>query len=175
MTDDRRLIDVQIRRMREGDLPALLAIESLEFPYPWDAADFNRCLRVPYCCGRVAEYAGEIVGYSVHELHRFRIDLLTIGVAGGFQLRGVGRAIAGNIMADLIDDRAFIFALVRERNLDAQLFFQRLGFTAEPEVIRGMYRETDEGAYRFCYESDGPSGSRRSADSRVEAGSMARS
>ena len=39
-----------LRHMHQADLPAVLAVETAAYPYPWTEGIFTDCLRVGYHC-----------------------------------------------------------------------------------------------------------------------------
>ncbi|MFA7254092.1 MAG: GNAT family N-acetyltransferase [Patescibacteria group bacterium] len=148
---DRGLVDVHIRWMLRRDMPEVLAIERTEFEFPWSEDDFVRSLRQTCCIGMVAEWDNHAVAYMVYELYRTRICLLNLCVMRPMQRRGIGRAMMDKLKAKLsLQRRRRIAVDVREKNLDAHLFFRQMGFRAE-EILRGRF-DNGEDAYRFEYQ-----------------------
>lgn len=144
-------MDVQIRWLIRRDMPSVLKIERLCFEFPWTDEDFMVCLRQRNCIGMVCEYAGEIYGFMVYELHKNRLAILNFAVWPRFQRRGIGRQMIDRLIDKLSQQRRDdILVEIRERNLDAQLFFRLMGFNAI-SVIRNHYEDTDEDCYVFRY------------------------
>jgi len=138
--------------MIRRDMPEVLRIEEDVFEFPWSEEDFIRCLRQRNCIGMVCENGDhEIVGFMIYELHKTRLHLLTFAVAQRHQRNGYGQEMVFKLTTKLSHHRRnSIFLEVRERNLDAQLFFRQMGFSAV-EVIQGFYDDTPEDAYVMRY------------------------
>lgn len=140
-----------VRWMLRRDMAEVLAIENLVFEFPWFEEDFIRCLRHRSCIGMIAEAGERVVGFKIYELHRNRIHLLNFAVHPDFQGMGVGGTMMSNLTGKLSENRRVrITTEVRERNLDAQLFFKAQGFSAI-NILRGHYVDSDEDAFVFVY------------------------
>jgi ribosomal-protein-alanine N-acetyltransferase len=145
---------VHIRWMIRRDMPEVLSIEHASFEYPWCEEEFLRVLRQRNCIGMVAEYGERIVGYMIYELHRNRIHLLDFATHVEFRRRGVGLQMVAKLVGKLSTQRrSRISLLVRETNLQAQLFFRVAGFRAM-EVVREHYPDSGEDAYSMSYHLD---------------------
>jgi ribosomal-protein-alanine N-acetyltransferase len=133
--------------MIRRDMQEVLDIENDSFEFPWAEDDFIRCLRQRNCIGMVADFEDRIGGFMVYELHKTRLHLLNVAVAKPFRRRGLGSRMVQKLMGKLSDDRRNRILLeVRETNLDAQLFFRKLGFRAV-SVLRSFYDDSPEDAY----------------------------
>lgn len=142
---------VHIRWMIRRDMPAVLAIESQSFEFPWTEDEFIRCLRQRDCIGMVAERNEEVVGFMIYELHKTRIHILSFAVHPNHRREGVGRAMTEKLVSKLAYQRRNRIVLeVRETNLGAQLFFRDLGFRATG-VLKGFYEDTPEDAFLMQY------------------------
>lgn len=138
---------VHIRWMIRRDMPAVLAIETGSFEFPWTEDEFIRCLRQRDCIGMVAERNEEVAGFMIYELHKTRIHVLSFAVRPTFRREGVGKAMIEKLVSKLAYQRRNRIVLeVRETNLDAQLFFRQLGFRATG-VLKGFYEDTPEDAF----------------------------
>lgn len=138
-----------VRWMIQRDLPEVLAIENLSFPFPWSEEDFLRCLRQRNCIGKVAEAGERVVGFLIYELLPKRLQVLNIAVHPDWRRRGVGKALITDRQDRLtITRRTRITLEVRETNLEAQLFFRAVGFRAMA-ILRDFYEDTTEDAYRM--------------------------
>lgn len=145
------MFSVHIRWMIRRDMPEVLAIETKNFEWPWAEEDFIRCLRQRNCIGMVAEYQEKVVGFMIYELHKDRLVLLNFAVHPDFQHRTVGTQMVSKLKSKLSSQRRRqIEIMLRESNLDAQLFFKEQQFKAR-QVFRGQYHETDEDAYLMIY------------------------
>ncbi len=147
-------LDTQIRWLIRRDMPEVLQIEQESFQSPWSDEDFLCCLRQRNCIGMVAEYDHKIVGFMIYELHKTRLHILNFAVSADARRNGIG----GQMVLRLIDKlsqqrRSEILLEVRERNLDAQLFFREQGFRAI-SVLRCHYDDTAEDAYILRFRLD---------------------
>ena len=140
---------VYIRWMIARDLSRVLEIESSAFRDPWPEEEFLQYLRNRNAIGMVAvENSGapseRIVGYMLYELDVKSLEIANFAVAEDCRRQGVGRALIEKLKNKLTPQRrSAIKTLVREGNLDAQLFFKAMGFVARG-MVKGAYECTDE-------------------------------
>lgn len=147
-------LDVQIRWLIRRDMADVLRIETQSFESPWTDEDFLCCLRQRNCIGMVAEFNHQIVGFMIYELHKSRLNILNFAVADEARRQGVGTQMVLRLIDKLSQQRrSEILMEVRERNLDAQLFFARQGFRAI-SVLRKHYDDTAEDAYIMQFRMD---------------------
>lgn len=140
--------DINIRWMIRGDLYKVLAIEDWCFPHPWKEADFIHCLRQRNCIGMVAEQGDEVVGYFIYELHKNRIEILTMAVDPKHQRCGIATAMVAKLRSKLSAERRNrIEYKVSEWNDAGIMFLRDAGFEAVC-VIRD-YFDNGETAYQF--------------------------
>lgn len=142
---------VHIRWMIRRDMPAVLAIENQCFEFNWTEDDFIRCLRQRNCIGMVAERDDQVVGFMIYELHKNRLHILNFAVDQEVRRQGVGASMVNKLLGKLTHERRNRIMLeVRETNLEAQLFFKKVGFRAI-SVLRDFYDDTVEDAYLMQY------------------------
>jgi ribosomal-protein-alanine N-acetyltransferase len=147
----RKVLAVHIRWMIRKDMPEVMEIENAAFQFPWREEDFINCLRQRNCIGMVAEHAEQVAGFMIYELHKSKLHVLNFAVHGACQMKGVGRQMVKKLIDKLsCNRRSRIMLEVRESNLDAQLFYRRMGFKAV-SVIRGFYYEIPEDAFLMQY------------------------
>lgn len=147
-------LDVQIRWLIRRDMPEVLQIEQGSFVSPWTDEDFLCCLRQRNCIGMVAEAEQQIVGFMIYELHKTRLQILNFAVAPEFRRSTIGSQMILRLIDKLSQQRRNEILLeVRERNLDAQLFYRKQGFRAI-SVLRAHYDDTEEDAYILRYRLD---------------------
>jgi ribosomal-protein-alanine N-acetyltransferase len=147
-------LDCQIRWLIRRDMADVLRIEQQSFDRAWTEEDFLCCLRQRNCIGMVAEHEHEIVGFMIYELHKSRLHILNFAVDGEFRRRSIGTQMVLRLVDKLSQQRRTEILLeVRERNLDAQLFFKHQNFRAV-SVLRSHYDDTDEDAYLLRFRLD---------------------
>lgn len=152
-TDTPTKLRVHIRWMIRRDMPEVLDIERKVFEYPWFEEDFIRCLRERNVIAMVAEYEERVVGFVIYELLKTRIEILSFAVEGDSQRRGIGTQMINKLIGKLSSQRRKKITLaVRERNVEAQLFFRRMGFLAIG-VDNDLYERSDEGGILFERQS----------------------
>lgn len=141
-----------IRWMIRRDMPRVLQIENECFgSLSWSEEDFIRQLRQRNCIGMVCEIDDEVVGFMLYELHKSKLTIIDFAVMSSFRRMGVGTSMTRKLLGKLSADRRSMIELhIREGNLDAQLFFQSLGFRAV-KVCSGFYDNSTEDAYQFEY------------------------
>ena len=142
----------QIRWMIRRDLMSVVQIEKLCFEFPWAEEDFLNALRCRDTIGMIAERDDILVGVMVYTLHKSRLELLNFAVHPEYQRSGIGCQMVNKLKLKLSNQRRqSIDAVIRETNLDAQLFFRDMLFVAKG-VMRDHYEDTTEDGYLFRYE-----------------------
>lgn len=148
-------LSAHIRWMIRRDMTEVVDIETQSFEFPWLEDDFIRCLRQRNCIGMVSEYAEQVVGFMIYELHRNRLHILNFAVHPEFRRLMVGTQMVKKLIAKLsLQRRNRIMLEIRETNVGAQQFFQNLGFRAI-SLLREFYEDTPEDAYLMQYRASG--------------------
>ncbi|HRX89031.1 MAG TPA: ribosomal protein S18-alanine N-acetyltransferase [Steroidobacteraceae bacterium] len=133
------LPQVQIRPMLESDVPAIVELERLSYPFPWSEGIFRDCVRVGYTC-RVLDLDGQVMGYGVMSTGAGEAHILNVCVRPTFRTRGLGKRLLEHLM-----DRAAgsgmldIFLEVRPTNTAAIRLYQSLAFE-QVGIRRGYYQ-----------------------------------
>jgi [ribosomal protein S18]-alanine N-acetyltransferase len=164
--EQKELVRVHIRWMIRRDMAEVLATEQLSFEYAWTEEDFLRCLRQRNCIGMVAEHEDRIIGFMIYELHKSRLHVLNFAVHPTMRRSGAGAQMVNKLIGKLSSHRRSKVTLaIRERNLEAQLFFRKQSFKAV-RVLRNYYEDSGEDAFLMEYrlgddvaedDFDGPS------------------
>lgn len=142
----------QIRWLIRRDLEDVLAIERMCFPDPWTEAIFMATLRGQNVIGRVAERNGMVVGFVIYGLSKTNLEVINLAVLPDCQRDGIGEAIISRLKAGLAQQRRKTMEVViRETNLDGQLFFRAMGFQAK-RILRGQYLNSDEDSYQMIFQ-----------------------
>ena len=142
-------VRVHIRWMIRRDMVDVLAIERQSFDFSWTEDEFLQCLRQRNCIGMVAEHRDRVVGFMIYELQKNRLNVLNFAVATTARRMGIGSQMVEKLIGKLHSHRRRkITVAVRERNLDAQLFFKALDFRAT-KVIRKFYEDSGEDAFQM--------------------------
>ena len=136
-----------LRDAREGDLPALVAIEA---QFPGDrisGAQFRRLLGDRRAWIRVAEAGGRVVGFHVVRQRWFdrRGWLYSLAVDGPARRRGVGRRLLAD--AERVARRAGRGGMtleVRQDNAPALALYAGAGYR-RVKALRGYYDDGTDG------------------------------
>lgn len=129
------------------DMPTVLGIEEANFECPWSEEEFIRCLRQRNCVGMVVEIADVIAGFMIYELDKSRLEILNFAVDPAFHRCGAGRAMIAKLTEKLtFNHRRELTLVIREGNLDGQLFFKAMGFRAM-SVYRDYFEATGGDGY----------------------------
>jgi ribosomal-protein-alanine N-acetyltransferase len=146
---------VHVRWMIRRDFAEVLAIEAASFEYAWDEADFLQELRKRSVIGMVAEVGERVVGFIVYELHKSRVHIVNLATHPECRRLAVGRQLVAKVQGKLASHwRNAAFAVVRESNLDAQLFLKAMGFHCF-DVLRGYYEDSGDDGYVMRYRLGG--------------------
>lgn len=137
--------------MIRRDFQRVMEIEQACFDCPWTLDELIKVLQARDVVGKVTEIPidGDISGFIVYRLSRYSFEILSIAVDPENQRNGIATNMIDGLKLKLdYYRRVHINALVRERNLAAQLFFFSQGFRAV-RIHREFYDETNEDAYLF--------------------------
>lgn len=141
---------MSMRWMIRKDLPAILAIEEACFDEAWPEDEFVNRLRCRNVIGQVVEFDDTVCGFVIYELHKSYLKIVNIAVDPMMQGRGLGAEMIDKLTSKLNDKRSSVQVLVRERNLDAQLFFRAMGFLAT-SIDRKPFDDSDEDGIWMVY------------------------
>lgn len=135
-----------IRPAREGDLPAIHAIERASFGDPWSVASFRSMLAQPQVLATVAEAGGEVVGFAIAWQLADEAEIANLAVAPHARRSGVGQGLLDDLLA-AFETRggATVYLEVRAGNAAAQGLYRSRGFE-EAGRRRGYYDAPREDA-----------------------------
>ncbi|MCZ6576072.1 MAG: ribosomal protein S18-alanine N-acetyltransferase [Gammaproteobacteria bacterium] len=117
-----------LRKIRESDLPSIIAIEQVSYDFPWTNAIFRDCMRVGYHC-QVYDSARGVLGYGIMSLRSGECHLLNLCIHPDFRTRGLGSQLIGYLLDVASSKNAGIALLeVRISNHAAHRLYTRMGF-----------------------------------------------
>ncbi|MDD2851398.1 MAG: ribosomal protein S18-alanine N-acetyltransferase [Desulfuromonadaceae bacterium] len=132
---------IQIRSMVEGDLDAVLEIEQVSYPVPWNRDHFLSELVARYSFPYIAVANGEVAGYVCLMSLFEEAQILNIAVHPGKRGRGIACVLMDYACVRAIEKGAEILSLeVRVTNVAAIALYERCGF-----VRSGVRRKYYEG------------------------------
>jgi ribosomal-protein-alanine acetyltransferase len=117
-----------LRPMHEEDVPGVMVVELLNYPYPWTEGIMRDCLRARYSCW-VYEAGDRVIGYGILSAGAGEAHVLNISVHPDYQGRGLGRELMVHLL-----DRAreygadTVFLEVRPSNRAAVHLYESIGF-----------------------------------------------
>ena len=129
---------LNIRNMREDDIPAVLNIEHVSFSTKWSRQSFLNEMYNKYSFLKVALYEKNIIGYICADYLHHEARILNLAVHPDFRRKGVATMLLNDIKSELKNRGCvFLYLKVRESDTGARHFYERLGF--EIETIRKRY------------------------------------
>jgi len=121
--------DLVIAEMTADDLPAVMEIERSSFSTTWSETSFFNEIKNPKSIATVARMEGRIVGYICASRIIDEGHILTYAVQPDSRRRGVGAALAGDMIGRLKEEACrFIFLEVRDSNKEAKKMYEKFGF-----------------------------------------------
>ena len=118
--------------MEEKDLPAVLEIERLSFPNPWQESTFrgeiqHRPISFPLVV--VHQTLGRVIGYIIFWVIGEDVQINNIAVHPDFRRMGIGEWILRQVIAEVKFRGARLITLeVRPSNTPALALYKKLGF-----------------------------------------------
>ncbi|WP_407354996.1 ribosomal protein S18-alanine N-acetyltransferase [Methanolobus sp. WCC5] len=132
------MYDIMIRRALPSDIPEIVEIENCSFKVPWPDFLFRSHLSNP---GFLVYEQGRILGYAIVGLSedKRKAHLQSIAVRVEYRRQGIASKLL-EWSIDLVKLYGFhkMVLEVREKNMDARLFYLRNGFEVEG-VVEGYY------------------------------------
>ncbi|MBU0498724.1 MAG: ribosomal protein S18-alanine N-acetyltransferase [Gammaproteobacteria bacterium] len=117
-----------LRPLGLSDLPEVLAIERVAYPFPWTERVLRDCIDGSYSCWAM-EQAGAIVGYGILSIAVGEAQILNLCVSPERQGKGLGRLLMENLITLSRRQKAeILFLEVRASNKIAQMLYHNMGF-----------------------------------------------
>ena len=132
------MIEPKLRPMTASDLDAIMAIERVNFPFPWTEGNFKDSINSGYMC-LIMEQGQQLIGYAVLMMALDEAHLLNISVAQSHQGQGWGRYLLLQMMEIGREKGGFnMFLEVRPSNHSALGLYESMGFN-EMGIRPGYY------------------------------------
>jgi ribosomal-protein-alanine N-acetyltransferase len=138
---------VQVRAMREGDVDAVVAIETEAFSSPWQRDTFLELIGRPNLEVLVMELEGSgVVGYAVLWCVLDQGELANLAIVPPLRGRGFGTRLLSSVV-DVARRRGVqtMYLEVRDSNAPALELYRRFGFS-QVGLRRGYYDRPKEDA-----------------------------
>ncbi len=132
------MIEPKLRPMTASDLDAIMAIESVNFPFPWTDGNFKDSMNSGYMC-LVMEQGKQLMAYAILMMVLDEAHLLNISVAQSHQGQGWGRYLLLQMMEIGREKGGLnMFLEVRPSNHSAIGLYESMGFN-EMGIRPGYY------------------------------------
>jgi ribosomal-protein-alanine N-acetyltransferase len=139
--------------MSRSDVPTVATLERDIFPEPWSARVFFDELGHANRSYVVAAEDGEILGYGGFMLIESDAHIATLAVAPGWRRRKVGTTLLLALVERAVGRGARHLTLeVRATNTDAQLLYERFGFS--PVGKRKGYYQGEDAIVMWALDVD---------------------
>ena len=138
-------LDLEIRRLGYGDLPAVIAVERRAFPAPWSLAMFVLELSKlsSVCLG--ASEGGELIGYLICSRYHTVWHLMNVAVDVDRRRLGVATALIEHLFEETANNGDRYKLEVRVSNREAIAMYESFGFRSAG-VRRRYYHDNHEDA-----------------------------
>jgi ribosomal-protein-alanine acetyltransferase len=124
-------MEVHIEQMRPEHLPEVAEVARESFSHPWSWLSLRQAMDSPGSLARVALSEGRVLGYAFAKRVLDEAEILALAVREGVRRRGVGRALAQEVLRVLEASCVRTVRLeVRESNEAARNLYGQLGFRA---------------------------------------------
>ena len=143
--------EVQIDRMQESDLPAVMKIEKSSFSSPWDEASFRDGLRHGNHCVYflVVRCCQNPIAFSNFWVVEGDAHIANFAVSPDYRNRGVGKYLFAESLAYIQKLGGDHVSLeVRVSNIPAQRLYRKFGFRIV-SIRKNYYADNREDAYVF--------------------------
>jgi ribosomal-protein-alanine N-acetyltransferase len=137
---------IVIEKMKESDLPAVLAIENVSFPTPFTESLFRMELNLNVAHLYVAKKESRIVGYVDFWRVGPEMHLITIAVHPEFRKLHIGSALVEFMIDNAKTHRVEHISLdVRPSNGSGMALYEKYGFR-QTGLRKGYYQDNQEDA-----------------------------
>ncbi|MDZ4723654.1 MAG: ribosomal protein S18-alanine N-acetyltransferase [candidate division Zixibacteria bacterium] len=121
---------VSIRGMVEADISTVAKLEREIFSDAWPEQSFHEISEDSDWGGLVAEADGSIVAYACYLIVLDELHLANIAVSAAFRRKSVAKHLLEHILSMAREHKCETIILeVRPSNTDAQLFYEKYGFS----------------------------------------------
>lgn len=148
-------LQYEIRRMRQEDIAAAVAVEEQCFADPWTETAYRGTLLLPFAHYYVAESRQEgILGIIGLELVAGEGEISNVAVLPRYRRRGIGHALMEQVLTDGRQNGSHAFTLeVREGNTTALALYESFGFRVEGRRRHYYDRPTEDALILWLREN----------------------
>ncbi len=132
---------ITIRQVREEDIDEIYFIEKESFDNPWNHKNILHELNLKFSIFILAEIDASIAGYAIAWQVQDELQVNKIAVKEEYRRMDIGTLLCNSLFSMTDEPAKRIFLEVREKNVAAQQFYQKLGFNTVG--FRKDYYKTD--------------------------------
>ena len=137
---------ISIKKMDEGHVPQIAALEKICFSQPWSEQSIASELTNALSVWLVAEADGALAGYIGSQSVLGESDVMNVAVSPDYRRQGIGEALVLALVEELKKHGNHCLSLeVRLSNTPARTLYEKLGF-AEVGRRPNYYRNPKEDA-----------------------------
>jgi ribosomal-protein-alanine N-acetyltransferase len=145
---------LRLRKMNPADLPGVMAIEVVNYQFPWTEGVFKDCFRAMNYVNWVCEAPEDsIVGYCIISVAVGEAHIMNISVSPDFQRQGAGQKMLEHLIEYARPRAEKLFLEVRPSNVGAVNLYRKAGFR-EIGVRKGYYPTEDGREDAIMFELD---------------------
>lgn len=120
---------LRLRKMDHADLPGVMAIETVNYEFPWSEGVFKDCFRAMNYTNWICEAPDEtIAGYAIISVAAGEAHIMNISVNPVFQRQGVGRKMLEHLIEYARPRAETLYLEVRPSNPGAIHLYRSSGF-----------------------------------------------
>ena len=135
---------IELRLLREEDIPAVYHIALNSFEYPWSELKFDETMRLPFIHPMVAIEGDTIAGYCYTSVMFDESEIYDIAVAPNYRKNGVGQLLMEEAISFAKEKGAkMMFLEVASKNTAALELYKRNGFEIT-SVRKNYYKDGDD-------------------------------
>lgn len=140
------MMQIQIRKMTEKDVPQVAALEAVNFSMPWSEKAFYEQLENKNALYMIAENAEKILGVCGLMESFGEADICNVSVEKSIRNQGIATMMLESLLEEGAKRGINAFTLeVREGNAPAIHLYEKLGFVQEG-IRPGFYERPKEDA-----------------------------
>lgn len=143
--------EIVIRKAEKKDLLDVALIEKSCFSDPWHLDSFEKTLENDFYYFLVATIEDKIVGYIVLFSLYEQAEIVNLAVLESYKKKGIASKLLNEVIRYIKNTIATeIFLDVRESNIVARCFYEKLGFVAYYRQ-EGFYRNPVEASIKMKF------------------------
>ena len=134
----------EIRRMQAGDIPAIVAIETLANPSPWSEQQFREELVNPRSTVDLLIVGREIAAYLCSWLIADELQIQNVATSPAFRRRGLAEKLMRHTLKNAVESGVKrVFLEVRASNAAARELYGKFSFV-DNGIRKNYYADNED-------------------------------